>query len=499
MTRRMLFMLFSRTRTLLLLSTSSALLAVPAAADVASLELEQSVTGHTNLFRTADDEEADGSYEIRPRLRFRRPVGPFQYLVEYSPTYELYFESDGIDGFDQFGRAELSYSPAPSGVATLNTDLAYYRSIRSETVDGPGGIPEVVPDVSGRVFRGLADVGYEHSFSATTTAQGTLGLQSYEYTSENNADSFGVGGELSFLHELRPAVALGGLAFASHRRFDDQLAQPSSDNTVLHLAPTLRLAPTPTLVLDLQAGPAWIRTDRDSAGAENVSRFRTVASGSGTDAAVFDACGTGAGQPLLSQCPLAPTGGLGGLLVGQTTLVDYPSGRPPSGSDDTLTAFARAELRQQEDWGYASLEYFRSEDASSASGATSVRDSVTAAFSLDAGTRWSFRLRGNWNQRETVDRIPRTEVIAGPSPVFAGGGVFFAEAEGLVVVERTQRTVTQVWTDARLQRRITHALSAEIEVRYLYQDRDGSGPGADSFDDWRGTFMLSYSLPTIEY
>lgn len=467
-----------------------------AAGDRASLAIEQSVVGQSNLFRTEDDEEADGNYEIRPRLRFSRPVGELQYLVEYSPTYDVYFKTNGIDGFDQFGRAELSYSPVPTGKASIRSDFAYYRSIRSNTVESPGGIPEVVPGVSGRVFRAIADAGYEHSFSPTTTGTANLGIQAYEYTTPSNADSLGIGGELGFLHEMGRTWSLGARAFASHRRFDELLSQAASDNTVVHLAPVLRVEPFPTWTIEVEAGPAWVRTDRDDADPQSVARFRTTNGAS--NAAVFDGCGMAAGQPLLAQCPVVPTG-IGDTLEGQSALVGYSGAAPDSGTEQHLTGFARLGVRKEESWGYAGLDYFRAENASSGSGATSIRDSLTGTLQLEWGTRWSLRLRGNWNQRETVERLSRVAVVAGPSGVPAGGGLFFAEAQGLVIVDRSHRNVTQYWGDVTVDRELTDSLSAEFSVRYLYQDRDGSGSTEDHYDNWRGGVMLRYELPHFEY
>jgi hypothetical protein len=485
----------------LLVATVPLLLSSQALADRASLVLEQRISGQSNLLRTADDEEADGSYQVRPRLRFLRPNGELQYDVEYAPTYDVFFRTDGIDGFDQFGRLGLTYSPSPIGTVRARTELAYYRSIRSNTVDGPTGIPEVVTGVSGRVFRAIADVGYEHELSATTIAEASLGLQSYEYTTPSNVDSFGLGGRVNLIHELRPSIALGGLLFASQRRFDDLGSQPASRNTVLHLGPMLRLQPAPTLSLEVELGPALVLTDRDAGRGATVSRFRAVRSAAGTQAAVFDNCGEVAGQPLLAQCPLADAGAVADLLEGQSVAVDYlAGGRPASTDDEMLTALGRVLLRKDESWGYASLGYFRAEDASSGSGATTVRDSVTATLSLGGESRWGLRLRANWNQRETVDSIETADVVAGESPILVGGGpLSFAEAEALVVVSRNHRKVTQYWGEVMLLRRISKAISVELAARHLQQDRSGTDTANDDFDNWRGSLTIRVELPHLDY
>jgi hypothetical protein len=469
----------------------------PATADRASLTLEQSVIGQTNVLRTPDHEKGDGTYEVRPRLRFERPAGDLQYQVEYSPTYDYYFSTDGINGFDQYGLGNLSYSPWPTGTVSAHTDLAYYRSIRSDTVTGPSGTDEIIPNVTGRVFRALTDAAYEHKLTPTTSAKSTFGFASYAYSTSSNADSIGASAELDVTNEVTRTLSAGVFGFASHRRFDELEPQPESNNTILHTGPIVRFTPTRTLTFEGQAGPAWIFTDRDAPDPSVVARYRTVSIGGEINAAVFQGCGTFADQPLLLQCPLAPTTSAGDFFSNQFATLGHPNAQ--SVDDEDLDGFGHLLVRQQEEWGFGSLEYFRGEEGSSGSGATSIRDSVTGTVQLEAGDTWSLRLRGNWNQRETRERFDRTEVVAGPSPVSAGGGVFFAEAEGLVVVHRSRQKTTQYWADARLRRQITTALSADLGVRYLYQDRTGSFSNADDFEDWRGVFTIRYELPSLDY
>lgn len=480
----------------LLFAAAALLLPATGLADRAWLEVDHTISGQSNLFRSSSNEQADGSYQIRPRLRFQRPKGEIEYQVEYSPTYDVFFETSGIDGFDQFGRTELSYSPTPLGTFFTSTDLAYYRSIRSNTVEGPSGSPEVVPDVSGRVFRGFTDLGYRHAFSATTVGEASFGIQAYEYSTPSNTDSVGFVGELNLAHQISPTVELGGLLLASHRRFEDQDDQPASDGTILHGGPIVRLEPIPTFTIEVEIGPAWVLTDRDAGESASVSRFRTA----GTQAAVFAGCGQAAGQPLLSRCPLAPPGGPSSVFAGESVSVDYVSGGRPLATDNSEpNALGSLLLRKDESWGYASLGYLRAEDASSGNGATTVRDSLTATASFGGDTRWNLRLRANWNQRETVDRIAQSDVVAASSGIPAGGGLFFAEADALVVVDRERNKTTQYWFDATLRRPITRAISIQLEGRYLHQDRSGGGSDQDDFDNWRGGVTLSVEFPHIEY
>ena len=104
---------------------------------------------------------------MTPSLRLQRARGEIEYELDYAPSYDVYFRTDDIDGMDQYGKAELSYAPTPLDKFYTRSDFAYYRSIRSNNVEGPTGEPEVVPDVSGRVFRALSGFGYDHAFAGS--------------------------------------------------------------------------------------------------------------------------------------------------------------------------------------------------------------------------------------------------------------------------------------------------------------------------------------------
>jgi hypothetical protein len=78
-------------------------------------------------------------------------------------------------------------------------------------------------------------------------------------------------------------------------------------------------------------------------------------------------------------------------------------------------------------------------------------------------------------------------------------GIFFAEAEGLVVVDRARRRVVQYWTDVAVRRRLLDSLSIELSGRYLRQERYGTSLTDDEFDNWSGRVMLRYEPAWLRY
>ena len=86
-----------------------------AAASTEARELEFSVenriTGDSNVFRSESDRVADGYYSLAPRIVVREDNSKLNYEFSYRPTYETYFETSGIDGFDHRGKGVLSWRP----------------------------------------------------------------------------------------------------------------------------------------------------------------------------------------------------------------------------------------------------------------------------------------------------------------------------------------------------------------------------------------------------
>ena len=480
-------------------------LAAPARGDQVVLGVEQAVTGQSNLFRSTVREISDGSYQVTPSVKVLGEESTFRYLVEYDPSYEVYFISENVNGLDHFFRGQLAWDPLPVSTLRLRADVADYRSVRGITADGPAGIPDVVPQVTGDITRSFVDLDYEHALSRTTVARAAIGMQSYAYTTPNNADSLGGGGELGLLHELTRDFSLGGSLLGSYRRFDELVAQPGSENAVANANLILLWEPTPSFFVEVEAGPAVVVTRQDPPGPEVVGRYSGADTVFGPVVALFDttspaACTLLNGQPLLSTCPVQLVPGFPGSFAEQV-VVDYDPGTAPRRSDEEVyTAFADIELRKEDHWGFASVGYFRREDASAGIGTTTVRDSVTLTIQSTPFWQVDLRVRGNWNRRVATGATDRFAVRAGPSTILAPGGTPVAEANGLIDTGiRVETEITQYWADLLVTREVFERTWLELGFRYLNQQRIERPGATTEFDDLVGSLMVRYEFAPIEF
>jgi hypothetical protein len=483
-------------------------LAGVAEAEQIVLGIEQGISGQSNLFRSTVRPIAEGTYVISPFVRVLRRGGKIEYLVEYMPSYEVYFDNSDLNGLDHFFRGNIVYNVLPVSKLRLRADVADYRAVRAVTADGPAGIPDVTPQTTGDITRSFVYLDYEHQVTPSTVATGVLGFQSYQYTTPNNADSLGFGGDARVVHSLQSNFGLGGSVLASHRRFDSLNSQPGSQNTVVNANLVALFEPTPSLFIELSGGPAVIFTRRDAAGPQIVNRFFGADTPPGpvvglyvTDPAAPRRCAEIRGEPVLLTCPLALDPSFSGSFA-ERVAVTYDPGEAPTRADqDIVTGFATMEIRKEDSWGYVSARYFRGEDASAGIGATTIRDSVTLTWALQPLFGFDLRVRGNWNQRKTTGASDRVAVSAGPSPIISAGGIPVAEANGLIDTGiSSQVEITQYWADARATREIYDRLQLELGFRYLRQERiERPSALTTSFDNIVGSLMLRYEFAPIEF
>jgi hypothetical protein len=482
------------------------LAAAPTRADQLIMGVEQSITAQSNIFRLPENRIADGTYELTPVIRLRRPESKFSYDIRYAPSFEVFFKTNGINGFDHLFRSDFGYRATPNASFALSADVADYRANRATGVDGATGIPDVTPGARGRITRVFSDLSYEHRLGPVTNLVAGVGLQSYDYTTPNNVDSLGFGGEIVLTTQPTQILTLGGSLLASHRGFDERDLQPSSRNTILNPNLIVQIQPFSTVRLDLRGGPGWVFSSRSGQDPVSVSSFSGAETSQGTVARVFDVspasanpCDDFSGQAALSTCPLAPAPALTGRLGEETVVFFDPGQNPGSSDDDFATWFLSAELRKDFAWGHVSLNFLRAEDASSGSGSTTVRDSLTGELAFERG-RWSTRLRANWNQRLTTTNIDQSLVRAGASTVPTGTGLFYAEANGLIPNAVTRRPeITQYWVDARVIRRIMDSVELELGITYLHQERREAPGVRTKFDNVTGNLSFRYTFRPIEY
>ena len=321
---------------ILLALTSGPIVAVAGEIEIG---LEQAVTVQSNLFRSETDSVADGNYEIKPIIRIRDEGPRYGYLLEYRPSYDAYFDTTGVDGFNHFFRGAVFYDPAPTSTIRFKADVTDYRSVRAIAEAGPSDIPDIVPQTTGRINRAFLDLDLEHDFSPSTTATAGLGFQSYSYSTPNNPDSLGFSVDTSLTHWLTGDFAVGGSLLGGYRQFEELAPQPASENAVVNANLTLLFEPVPTLFIELSAGPAGVFTRQDDPSNQRVSRFVGADTILGpivgvfqTNPALASSCQSVGGQFLLDSCPLRIVPGFPGDFTEQVNAVFASGSGAYSGS-----------------------------------------------------------------------------------------------------------------------------------------------------------------------
>ncbi len=477
----------------------------PADAEEIRLTVDQAIIAQSNVFKTSPEEVVDASYELTPELQILRENDKLSYDLRYTPSFEAYFTTDQVSGVDNFLRGSIDYSPTRTDTLRLRLDIASYRAIRGSAVDGPAGIPEVVPGTLGNVNRVLVYADYDRQLSRTTMASASLGLQHYGYTTGGNVDSTGVVVQTLVLHELLSNLALGGSLDGGYRTYDANGFQPRSRNAVVNLNFVLRSRPTPTILFDFAIGPAGVFVRQDEPGAASTERFLTREQSDGTlESAAWDplACRAGGAEPILDQCPFTAAPQLRDRVEEQV-LVDYDAGlTPPGAGEDIATFFMRATARRDDAWGYLSLDFFRVEDAAAGNGFTTIRNSLTFTALYRPDDLWSLRFRTNYNQRSSEGTFYTPRIRAGRSDLQIAGPFFFAEASGLIASTVQTRTETeQVFVDLLGVREITDRWTMELGFRYQWQEqtRNDGGPVEPRFDNFLGRVLISYAFDSFEF
>ena len=126
---------------------------------------------------------------------------------------------------------------------------------------------------------------------------------------------------------------------------------------------------------------------------------------------------------------------------------------------------------------------------------------MTAVIEFQAWWQIDVRIRGNWNERQATGASNQFTTRAGPSTFVAPGGLFVAEANGLIYTGvDTETDITQYSTDLLATREIYDGLTVELGFRYLNQERtDRPSSVTSSFDNVTGSVGLRYMFKSIEF
>ncbi|MCA9503951.1 MAG: hypothetical protein KC616_12770 [Myxococcales bacterium] len=335
-----------------------------AATNASARELELSVDGRvggdSNILRRAEDEIEDGFFELSPKVRVRESSDALNYDLFYRPTYQTFFDTSGVDGFDHRAEGEVAWSIDPKQMLGVSASYLNARRLRfdSDVASGPN-----IFEVSDRerLQRTAVDAYYQHQLTERLLGRASVAFDDYDYRRNLNFDSRGFTGQLYGQYAVDSRLSLG-LTGTARRRITAPVTGTGGDvvtrsttriastTDVFSLGASVNWQVTPTFRASVQAGPSLI-----------ISRQRP-------DSRQF-AAGT----------------------------------RFTRESD--VTVFAQASATKEWDRANLDVSYVRSESRGAGTSSSSISDLVNVAYGRALTHRWYLRLNGSWDQREQILKI----------------------------------------------------------------------------------------------
>jgi hypothetical protein len=469
-----------------------------------TIGIDQRIEYASNIFFDTVDPVSDGAYKLRPLLRFQQDDAALTYDLRYEPMYTVYFETDGLDGWDQFLDGRGEYQISARDAVEFSGNFSHFRAIRSNSFTDATGAPLTVRNDDGKVTRFLADLAYVRSMSARSQTKVGLDYQQFGYSETGNVPNKAIGGEAQYTYAANARLTVGFNFTGRYRAFEETAALPESTATVLNANLIAEVSITPTLKLSMFGGPSGVLSTQGAGkpvltnrwegrlGADGIARGRI-------SPAVPGACSLIDGQPWLRGCAPISASVLNGRLFEQTVVFFDPGERPPSTESEDLTYFITAALVKRFSRGSAELSYVRTEDASAGTASTTILDTVSVRANWSVDEHWLFRLNAGWNRRESISNFTFSLIEAGPSglasdPDGFGNTFELAEAQGLIPgIQQSNIVRSQGWLDISMVRKLTKRLDVELRFRYVQESDDfGAQNATVEFNNFTGSVGIKY-------
>lgn len=466
----------------------------PRAAELV-LGAEASTEYDSNIFRTEDDPNGDGSAVFGPILRLREQHRTLRYNLEYKPSYEQYFTTDNISGLEQRLRADGTYDLSPRTQLGLKNNFYVLRSIGRQAFVTDLTLAPVVENTQKKVLIDEYGASVGHLF--TPRLRGSFTFDGYLYEPEEDSPSSLTNGvDAGLLYSWTPRNRLGGGLGLTNQAFDQTVAEDTTTRFYRAYA-TWEHDFDPTFTFSIQAGPTWIAPeDVSTSDTENVQLVPTRESG---------------GQQFLINpftCPLLPDGSLFlnascdtvsiPLSPAQAALVEQSRGDVPvtgqsADVNGSLTYFAAVNLWKRWETVDSSFGYRRTNGTTSGTGSSTINDSVFGTVQWRPDRLWSFIVTARWDRQKSASDVVVPVQVLGITeellPVVTG--VRNVEIQDAVDVKTTSVFLTA-------ERRLTKRLFTFSRASWIGQNSRRENAETNSYDDFRVGIGLRYELDPIE-
>ena len=238
--------------------------------------LDAGATYDDNVFSNEEERRDDLLYRFGPRIAFRRELKKVIIAFDYHPDFLLFQKTEGRDTVNHRLAFDLGFNIGPRVVLRLRDSLRYrtgiFESRAGEDVlfelGSPTSLNESVFTPLARRFENLARVDLEYSPNPQNLVgvyggylQRDLSEVATSVRSFNNTRGFSAG--LRYSHRRSRRTTVGAFYQFQRLRFEDV----EESHMLVHSALfTFTRQLSPTVTLELAAGPEYARGTRNSSG-----------------------------------------------------------------------------------------------------------------------------------------------------------------------------------------------------------------------------------------
>lgn len=435
-----------------------------------------------NIFNRTHKEKNDGSFLFGPHLEFRSDPGNLSYSVSYNPMYELFVDTNGIDGWRHRAQGRLDYRPnaRTAFYATEAFSIAPYIMEGFDASSSGMLVNDAAVDATREdVKRNYFEVGVEHFLTPRTRFNIDLrtGLLDGQSSSDRiaNQQSYVLGASLTRAMTKRDKLSIG--VDIGHQEFQGIREQHDSDEQTYYLYGGWEHQWSRDLALSVRVGPAFIKND--SRAETTLPTYNITMDDDGnfkvltTNGCVDMTKGTAGCKTLDVMKGDADYNAVRSALSSRTGA----SGafRQPSADDTTVSMFAEIEFIKRWERSSLGFHYLRSTSAQHLVGFES--STIQDMIELQGRHQFTKRLNGvltlTWNQYESSTNLalPRAVGAAGTigtlANVFATTDIFYVDDSKRIDVETYRAAFSLRY---QLDRRSTLSFGSS----YLYRTSEST-------------------------
>jgi hypothetical protein len=360
-----------------------------------------------NVYGSTSGEVSDFSFDVGPSIDVSERWGSVEGSLDFTPTYELYFDESELRGFNYDASGSLSWSPAPTTTLSVTDTFARYRNLRGLQTS-VGSTP---PVLAGRepYTRNIVQLVATHRTSpkGQILARASYGLWDFSRSprpgqvdyERPRQDTYS--GDVQGSYLITPRTRVGALVAFTRQAFDYQVGfQTHTD--YYNASFTLNFVPAETFLFRASVGPALVRQPAPQQGANagliRLDLIRTDGSGSFL-------------VGVQGSCPLLPNGDPFDGPGCQFVAFPFPnflrlldpipvSGALQAPDRNNWTYFADFALEKDWERGSADFSYRRDQGTDSAVGYSTIADTVELRGSYSVRRNLSFNASAVWEDRE---------------------------------------------------------------------------------------------------